>query len=56
MKHIIFLAMLSVVAACGTAQNKVTRSQPAPLGMFGISPDAGGTVSTRSSIDLLSFG
>ncbi|MFL4469503.1 hypothetical protein ACERZ8_06330 [Tateyamaria armeniaca] len=55
MKRIIILALLSLAAACGTSQDNVSRSQAAPLGIFGPGPDHSGATSTRSSVDLLSL-
>ncbi|WP_299728872.1 hypothetical protein [uncultured Tateyamaria sp.] len=58
MKRIIAFATLAAlmgVAGCGTTTDEVTRSEAAPLGIFGIKPDHSGATSTRSSIDLLSL-
>ena len=56
MKRIIMVALLSLVAACGTSADKVTRSEVVPLGIFGFKPDQSGATSARTSVDLLSFG
>ncbi len=50
------VALLSLVAACGTSADKVTRSEVVPLGIFGFKPDQSGATSARTSVDLLSFG
>lgn len=57
-KHFYFISLLSavsIVAACSSQVENVTRSQTMPLGFKSFLPDHSGATSTRSAVDLLSF-
>lgn len=55
-QFLLVLAALSALAACGGANQYVSRSDTGPLGFTPIAPDYDDATSQRAMIDLLSLG
>ena len=59
MKRLVLISIVaatSLVAACGEGDQNVSRNQGAPLDLTPAEPAQPGYFSSRSALDLLSFG